>query len=93
MRALPTSDWGAEPPYTPPVDGSWQRLSAPVSHVFTHFSLNLQVERLHVEGDCMAGQAGEWWAIGNIGAAGLPTLFAKAARAVMEDMADAAKAG
>jgi A/G-specific adenine glycosylase len=91
MRALPTSEWGAEPPYAPPVCGSWQRLATPVSHVFTHFSLNLQVEWLHAEGDCVAGQAGEWWAIDNIGAAGLPTLFAKAAHAVMEEMQDAAK--
>lgn len=84
MRALPTSDWCGEPTYLPPVRGQWRRLDQPVTHVFTHFSLNLQVEWLHVERDCVASQGGEWWPIEEIGAAGLPTLFAKAAKAVVD---------
>ncbi|HEY9578848.1 MAG TPA: A/G-specific adenine glycosylase [Rhizorhapis sp.] len=87
MRALPTSDWTGEPGYAPPLAGEWKRLARPVSHVFTHFALNLHVEWRHVERACMADQAGEWWTIEDIGEAGLPTLFAKAARAVLEEIA------
>ena len=92
MRALPTSDWvTAEPHYLPPVAGDWTRLNASVSHVFTHFSLTIQIEWLQVERDCMTDQAGEWWPIEGIEAAGLPTLFAKAAKAIREEMPDAAR--
>lgn len=84
MRALPTSDWSGEPAYLPPVQGKWSRLQRSVSHVFTHFALNLQVEWLHAQRDCVFGQSGEWWPIEDIGAAGLPTLFAKAAKAVLD---------
>src|SRR3546814_2500505 len=59
MRALPTSDWTGEPGYAPPLAGEWKRLARPVSHVFTHFALNLHVEWRHVERACMADQAGE----------------------------------
>ncbi|MCF8707355.1 A/G-specific adenine glycosylase [Rhizorhapis sp. SPR117] len=87
MRALPTSAWDKEPDYAPPIAGQWNRVAAPIVHVFTHFALNLQVEWLHIERDCMTGQAGEWWPIDAMNDAGLPTLFAKAAWAVMEEIA------
>lgn len=88
MRALPTSEWAvAEPGYAPPVTGPWARLRAPVTHIFSHFSLTLAVEWLRAERDCMAGQAGEWWPIDRIEAAGLPTLFIKAAKAIREEIA------
>lgn len=88
MRALPTSDWAAcEPVYQPPAPGSWTRIASPISHVFTHFSLSIDIEWLRAERDCMAGQAGEWWPIDELGSAGLPTLFSKAAKAVMEEIA------
>src|SRR3546814_18606269 len=87
MRALPTSDWTGEPGYAPPLAGEWKRLARPVSHVFTHFALNLHVEWRHVERACMTDPAGEWWRIEDIGEAGLPTLFAKAARSVLEEIA------
>ena len=42
---------------------------------------------LHAQRDCMAGEAGEWWPIEQIEAAGLPTLFSKAAKAIREEIA------
>ncbi len=83
MRALPSSDWSDMPNATPPVIARWMTISEPVTHVFTHFSLALTVHHTHVE-EPPPGE-GEWWSIGRLADAGLPTLFARAAKAVMED--------
>lgn len=71
MRALPDDGWsarddGAGPPGEP---------LGVVRHGFTHFDLELSVERL-VE---PVGE-GEWWPLSRLEEAGLPTLFAKAAK-------------
>lgn len=63
----------------PPVPGAWVALNRPVAHVFTHFRLELTVERLVVERGCVPEGEGQWWPLGRIDAAGLPTLFAKVA--------------
>ena len=85
MRALPSSDWReppAEPDPTPPSAAAWRALPEPVAHVFTHFALSLTV---HVaETDCMGAGEGEWWPLETWEAAGLPTVFAKAAMAAMQ---------
>ena len=47
-------------------------------HTFTHFSLELTV-LTSLAASQPEGQ-GEWWPIDNLDEAGLPTLFAKAAR-------------
>jgi A/G-specific adenine glycosylase len=72
MRALPGDGWSARG------DGEGgpigQRMGL-VRHGFTHFDLELSVERLpNPMGD------GEWWPLDRLHEAGLPTLFAKAAR-------------
>ncbi len=70
MRALPSCDWrGRER------DGETAR----VHHVFTHFALDLAI----FEGGDATAFAGEWWPIDRLGDAGLPSLFAKAAAAVL----------
>lgn len=90
MTGLPTSAWDkrdsdkrspSKP--EPPLAGEWTALNQPVDHVFTHFRLTLTVERLRVT-DARPEGAGQWWPLARIGEAGLPTLFAKVARAVME---------
>ncbi|PZU15023.1 MAG: A/G-specific adenine glycosylase [Sphingobium sp.] len=83
MRALPSSDWSDMPDATPPMEGDWRTIEAPVDHVFTHFSLALRVHHAHVDGQ-PAGE-GEWWPVARIDEAGLPTLFARAADAVRKD--------
>lgn len=83
MRALPSSDWSDMPDATPPMEGHWRTIEAPVDHVFTHFSLALRVHHAHVDGQ-PAGE-GEWWPVARIDEAGLPTLFARAADAVRKD--------
>ena len=74
MRALPTGPWTAADPglADAPASADW-RIIGHGRHVFTHFALDYAVAA--AEGDA----EGEWWPIGRLADAGLPTLFAKAA--------------
>ena len=82
MRALPDDGWNARSDGRGegPLAGPWQS-GGVVRHSFTHFDLDLQL-MLYSGGDWarLARQDGEWWPIDRIELAGLPTLFAKAAR-------------
>jgi A/G-specific adenine glycosylase len=79
MLALPTSEWRgtrwgkAEAVEAAPVPADW-RSAGEVEHVFTHFSLTLQI--LRAEGDA---QDMIWSPHRDMG--GLPSVFLKAARA------------
>ena len=85
MRALPSSDWGDTPDATPPLSAAWVSLASPVTHVFTHFSLALSLHHAHVRAGTTPPGEGEWWPVARIGDAGLPTLFARAAQAIMDE--------
>ena len=80
MRALPDDGWsaGSDGSGEAPSAGDW-RNAGMVRHAFTHFTVELTVLRLENAQGAIAG-AGEWWPIDDIDAAGLPTLFAKAAQ-------------
>ncbi len=80
MRALPDDGWSArgDGSGTPPLVLDW-RPAGTVSHGFTHFTLELMVlAGMTAKGD-PPGE-GEWWPLSALDAAGLPTLFAKAAQ-------------
>ena len=80
MRALPDDGWSARS------DGSAIRGGEPlgvVRHGFTHFDLELNVIALEAPPD----RDGEWWPLDRLGEAGLPTLYARAARLALEDAA------
>ena len=85
MRALPDDAWSArgDGQGTAPLPGPWEA-GGSVRHGFTHFDLDLQLmlysgsDWARLDMDC-----GEWWAIDRLEEAGLPTLFAKAARLAM----------
>ncbi|MBO9714188.1 A/G-specific adenine glycosylase [Sphingomonas sp.] len=81
MRALPTGPWTDEPPGLAgaPLAADWQLTDASVSHGFTHFSLECALAVARVAGHAPAAE-GEWWPVAELDSAGLPTLFAKAAR-------------
>jgi A/G-specific adenine glycosylase len=81
MRALPDDGWSARADGSGdvPLAGSW-RAGGVVRHGFTHFDLELGVAVYAGERWNEIPGKGEWWPIGEIEAAGLPTLFAKAAR-------------
>lgn len=82
MRALPDDRWSARQNGSgePLLNGEWEKAGV-VAHGFTHFGLDLQVV-IYRGNDWLALDAspGEWWPINHIEDAGLPTLFAKAAR-------------
>lgn len=83
MRALPTGDWGDSPTLDQaPLPADWALIDASVRHVFTHFSLDLGVATAIVGRANLPG--GEWWPIDRVEAAGLPTVFDKAARLALE---------
>ena len=80
MVALPASDFALErTAAAAPVAAEWSRLPEPVRHSFTHFDLLLDVaaarlpERPAIDG--------EWHPVDRLDAAGLPTLFRRAAEA------------
>ena len=79
MRALPSCDWRGNEAGggAPPLAGDWQSLGL-VRHGFTHFDLELEVQGLVLPN--RPALAGEWLALEGVEHAGLPTLFAKAAR-------------
>lgn len=63
----------------PPFAGTWRRYGI-VTHVFTHFRLSLSVMAITVKSGCKLPFVGEWWPKARIDDAGLPTVFAKAAK-------------
>ncbi len=85
MRALPDDGWNArgDGSATPPLAGDWQA-GGVVHHAFTHFALELHLQ-VYSSGDLASLEQsdGEWWPLDDLEWAGLPTLFAKAARLAM----------
>jgi A/G-specific adenine glycosylase len=78
MRALPTGPWEPDDPglSEAPADTAWREIGAG-RHVFTHFALDYRVVAARI---AARSNAGEWWPIEKIETAGLPTVFARAAR-------------
>lgn len=85
MRALPTGPWVDAVPglADAPVAAGWEILPVTVEHVFTHFKLQLALARAVVERHA-APEVAIWWPVESLVEAGLPTVFAKAARAIGE---------
>ena len=83
MRALPTGPWMAERPGVAdaPVAADWTMLNTSVRHGFTHFDLQLALATARVERHALPDGA-VWWPVESLGEAGLPTVFAKAAKAI-----------
>lgn len=86
MRALPTGPWQDLPPGLAgaPVATDWRMLDATATHGFTHFELVCALAAARWDGHTPPGQ-GEWWPVADIESAGLPTVFARAARLFRED--------
>ena len=80
MRALPTGPWADTQPGLAgaPVVADWQMRNVTVAHGFTHFTLECALAAATIAEH--SGADGEWWPIADIESAGLPTVFAKAAR-------------
>jgi len=85
MRAFPTGPWVETSPgfEAAPAQADWRMLDASVAHGFTHFDLQLTLAVATVEAHHPAVEAGrEWWPIDDLDSAGLPTVFAKAGKAI-----------
>ena len=84
MRALPTGPWADAAPGLDraPIPADWRMLEPHVAHGFTHFDLDLALAVAEVAGHDAGTIDGEWWPIGDLATAGLPTVFAKAAAAI-----------
>jgi A/G-specific adenine glycosylase len=80
MRGLPDDGWNARADGSgeAPIAGAW-RAGGVVRHTFTHFDLELGLA-IYAGGRFQELEGGEWWPLADLDAAGLPTLFAKAAR-------------
>lgn len=80
MRALPDDSWSIRQDGhgEPPLAGEWESRGV-VRHGFTHFEIELEV-MAYVGRPLRSFGEGEWWPLEELDAAGLPTLFAKAAR-------------
>ncbi len=85
MRALPGDGWSAQKDGdgVGPFDADWQILPQAIAHVFTHFTLSLHIAvTASVPAQIELGE-GEYWPLKLLDKAGLPTLFNKAAKAVI----------
>jgi A/G-specific adenine glycosylase len=81
MRALPTGPWAVSPPGLAgaPFAADWRLLGETVRHGFTHFGLECALAAATIAAHETPAD-GEWWPVATIESAGLPTVFAKAAR-------------
>lgn len=82
MRAFPstleTRPGTTEPPFLGTQIGE-------IVHVFTHFRLTLAIHAATLESGCNLPTDGEWWPIVRLDEAGLPSVFAKVAAAVLKE--------
>jgi A/G-specific adenine glycosylase len=86
MRALPDDQWTArlDGHARPPAPATWQKLPVQVSHVFTHFSILLDITVTSWPAGADDPGEGEWWPVKSLDKAGLPTVFRKATEAVLD---------
>ncbi|PSJ61419.1 A/G-specific adenine glycosylase [Pseudaminobacter soli (ex Li et al. 2025)] len=86
MTEVPTTGWtarvdGLTTADAAPFPADWQ-MAGSISHVFTHFSLELQVFRATVSGD--SGPSGHFWAAADaLHGEALPTVMKKAIEAAI----------
>jgi len=90
MRALPDDGWSARGDGSGqgPMPGPWT-MAGTVQHGFTHFGLTLRLALCSGGGRALPVGDGEWWPLARMDEAGLPTVFAKAARLALAEREDA----
>ena len=83
MRALPDDEWTARQDGSgdAPFDSQWENVGL-IRHTFTHAHLEMSVFSASIDAT-PPQRDGVWWPINQIDDAGLPTLYAKAARLVL----------
>ena len=86
MAEVPTTGWsegrgGNGGDSRPPLEADWRRAGA-ITHIFTHFALDLEVRRAEV-GKVAAPPGHRWVAAANIAGEALPTVMKKAIEAAI----------
>ena len=66
-----------------PLAADWTMLNSTVSHGFTHFDLQLALATARVDRHAI-GDGAVWWPVESLRDAGLPTVFAKAGKAIRD---------
>jgi A/G-specific adenine glycosylase len=80
MMEFPGSPWEASSDFSkvaPPLSAEWQQLSGLVTHVFTHFSLEMIVHRARLEQP--PETEGLWQPVNRLHEVALPTVMKKVA--------------
>lgn len=82
MTEVPSTPWEAERPIAPalPLAARWQVMPGVVTHVFTHFSLELEVWRAEVPLATPAPPPGQWVQPAAFAAQALPSVMLKVLR-------------
>ena len=84
MMEFPSCGWDGQQT-DPPLKRSWKKIDPPVRHVFTHFSLELDVHYAVLtqkQTEALAkNQKGKWAGLNKISAEALPSLMRKVWRA------------
>jgi len=85
MTEVPTTGWtarvdGATTQAAAPFPGDWRRAGT-ITHVFTHFALELEVFHARIKGDAPAGHF--WSHAHEISEEALPTVMKKAIEAAI----------
>jgi len=85
MTEVPTTAWtaradGATTQAAAPFPGDWRRAGT-ITHVFTHFALELEVFHAHIKGDAPVGHF--WSPAREISGEALPTVMKKAIEAAI----------
>ncbi len=93
MTELPTTEWThdfdqatalAQAPQLTRTKPKWRRIPGVVTHVFTHFPLELIVYAVDVAAGTLAPEGARWVAIADLAGEALPTLMRKVAAHAFE---------
>jgi A/G-specific adenine glycosylase len=82
MTEVPTTEWTkdfdiSEAESSAPLAARWRRLPGSVTHVFTHFPLELTVYRTRVPKGTKAPNGARWSAAADIAGEALPNVMRK----------------
>ena len=85
MVELPSFGWSDDdaPAAVHALAADWAEHARPVTHVFTHFRLELTLRLAEAAPDAPAPEDCFWLPLGRLAEAGLPSVVAKAARAAL----------
>lgn len=80
MLEVPGSEWtieGVSDDRAAPLVADWRPLSEAVTHIFTHFALELRVLRAQIAAGTCAPEGMRWLAANAVSTAGFPTVMRK----------------